>query len=362
MTETRIKYEPEVVTAPGETLADILEERGMTQMDLARRMGRPPKTISLIVNGKAAITPDTALELQRVLETPAAYWLNHEAHYRAYLSRQQEEERLTEWHDWLDHFPVNELKRLRKLPDLYSRGRNKNILLRSLLEFFGVNSPAQWDAVYGKMQLAYRQSMPDRSDPFATATWLRLGEIQAFDVPSARFDRAAFEQSLQAIRALTVRTPEEFDAELKRLCAESGVVLALVPAIPRARVSGAARWINNRALIQLSLYGKMNDRFWFTFFHEACHLLRHSSKLVFLDDWSDSAHSDEEQEADQFAADMLIPRRYSDSLSELGSELSIREFAAQMGIHPGIVVGRLQHEGLIGYHEFNNLKDAYVLQ
>ncbi len=361
MTETRIKYEPEAVTAPGETLSDLLEKRGMTQSELAQRMGRPPKTISLIVNGKAAITPETALELQRVLETPAAYWLNHDANYRAYLARQQEEEQLEDWRDWLDQFPVNELKRLGHLPDLYSRGRNKIILVRALLEFFGVNSPTQWEAVYGGLQLAFRQSKPDRSDPFSTAAWLRLGEIQAFDAPSARFDRSAFEEALQEIRSLTVRSPEEFEPELKRLCAESGVILALVPAIPHASVSGAARWINYRTLIQLSLFGKKNDRFWFTFFHEACHLLRHSNKLVFLDDWSDSDPSEEEQEADRFAAEMLIPRRYDKELAALDCEATIVEFASQIDIHPGIVVGRLQHDGLISYSEFNNLKATYRL-
>ncbi len=83
------------------------------------------------------------------------------------------------------------------------------------------------------------------------------------------------------MRTLTMEPPAEFEPQLYKLCADAGVVLALVPAIPRARVSGAARWINGRPLIQLSLYGKSNDRFWFTFFHEAGHILQHSHQLVF---------------------------------------------------------------------------------
>ena len=89
MTETRIPYRPTSVTAPGETLADLLDEQGMTQPELAQRMGRPLKTINQIVNGKAAITAETSLQLEKISEISATYWLRHEAHYRAYLTREE---------------------------------------------------------------------------------------------------------------------------------------------------------------------------------------------------------------------------------------------------------------------------------
>ena len=67
------EYHPDVVSPPGETLAETLEEIGMSQSDLARRMGRPLKTINEIVQGKAAITADTALQLERVWNIPASF-------------------------------------------------------------------------------------------------------------------------------------------------------------------------------------------------------------------------------------------------------------------------------------------------
>ena len=70
---------------PGEIIAELLEERCLSQKELARRMGRPQKTINEIIHGKAALTPETAYQLEMVLGTPASYWLTHEAHYRAYL-------------------------------------------------------------------------------------------------------------------------------------------------------------------------------------------------------------------------------------------------------------------------------------
>ena len=103
------QYLPDYVSPPGETLLEVLEEIGMSQADLAERTGRPKKTISEIINGKAAITPDTALQLERVLGIPASFWNSREQKYRAFLARQQEQSRLQEQIAWLDKVPVNEM-------------------------------------------------------------------------------------------------------------------------------------------------------------------------------------------------------------------------------------------------------------
>lgn len=359
MTETRILYQPEIVTSPGETLADLLDERNMSQAELAQRMGRPVNKINEIINGKRAITPETAIQLERVLGTPSAYWLNHEAHYQAYRKRIEEDQRFEQWYEWLEQMPIARLKELGVLPPIHNRGRNKNILMRAILNFFSISSPAEWDRLYGGMRAAYRQSMPDRCDPYATAAWLRLGEKQVEVAVCADYDRQSFRVALESIRPLTLETPEVFEPRLRNLCAASGVVLALVPEIPGARVSGAARWINGRPLIQMSLYGKTNDRFWFTFFHEAGHILKHSHQLVYLDDRTQGVLSQEEKEANEFAASILIPPKFEHELAALKSKDSVIAFAQQIQIHPGIVVGRLQYEKLIPRSHMNGLKDTF---
>ncbi len=356
----KIPYQPERVSHPGETVADLLEEQNMTQTELAQRMGRPFKTINEIINAKAAITPETALQLEKVLGAPARYWLNHEANYRAWLARQKEEEVLEKWHDWLDKMPVQALKAEKILPALHNRGKNRNTLLRELLHFFGVASPIEWDEIYGQLHIAYRRSQPELSDPNSIATWLRLGELQAAKCQSTPFQREQFLNALKKIRSLTVEPPEIFEPNMKKLCAAAGVTLILTPAIPRSRVSGAARWLNNRPLIQLSLYGKKNDRFWFTFFHEAAHILFHDHKLVFLDDSDDGDWSQEEKEANNFAQESLIPSKYTNILPTLNSKESVRHYAQQIGIHPGIVVGRLHHEQLIDPSWMNELRDTFA--
>lgn len=360
MTDNQYAYLPDVVSVPGETLKELLDERGMTQKDLAVRTGRPLKTINEIVKGKAQITPETAVQFERALGLPAAFWNEREAHYRGFLARVEADKLAERWLCWLDELPLKEMMAARALPPTRLTPAVRHRLLDAALMFFGVASPDEWRKVYSKPQAAYRRSMSRNCDVGAVAVWLRLGELEAQRCDCADFDSRTFQGALGEIRNLTLLDPEKFLPTLNRLCAKSGVVLALVPGLPRAHVAGAARWINKRALIQLSLYGKFNDRFWFTFFHEACHILKHGRGEVFLDDLSGSGGQSEfEKEADAFAANILIPPARASALSLLRTEQAVRQFASSIGIHPGIVVGRLQHDGYLPFIAMNKLKVKY---
>ena len=123
-----------------------------------------------------------------------------------------------------------------------------------------------------------------------------------------------------------------------------------------AGVSGATRWITkDKALIQLSLKYKSDDQLWFTFFHEAGHILLHGKKQVFVE-FGISNATDEEQEANAYARDILIPPEVRPRLPYLRTRTQIQEFARSLGIAPGIVVGRLQHDDLVFKSAFNDLK------
>ena len=201
------------------------------------------------------------------------------------------------------------------------------------------------------MQVSFRRSRADQSDIGAISAWLRMGERLAEREQATRYDRQRFLAAIPEMRALTTLPPESFEPALRRLFADCGVTFVLVPAIPGAHVSGVARWLNaNRPMVQLSLYGKSNDRFWFTLFHEAAHLLLHAQekKAVFLDD-PDHADMDsaQESEANAWAADVLIPAVHREALAALKTKESARAFATQIGIHPGIVAGRLHHDRII---------------
>ncbi len=103
------EYHPDYVSSPGETLLETLDTIGMSQVELAKRMGRPVKTINEIIQKKAAITAETALQLEQVLHIPASFWLKREQQYRESLARLAEEQRLTDWVEWLKEIPIREM-------------------------------------------------------------------------------------------------------------------------------------------------------------------------------------------------------------------------------------------------------------
>ncbi|MCC5638679.1 HigA family addiction module antidote protein [Nostoc sp. CHAB 5844] len=365
MTKTTRPFTPDWVSSPGDTIADVLEERDWTQAELAERLGYTTKHVSLLINGKAPITEETALKLERVLGSTAAFWLRYEAQYRAALARKEEENCLKEWTSWLDHLPVKELMNRGVIPKCSLIAKNKPGVVKSLLHFFGVASPDEWRSCYAGMEVFFRRTHEEQSDVGAISAWLRLGEIEAEKLDCPKYSKPKFEKAVREIRALTVLLPEEFKPRIQRLCREAGVVLVLVPSIKMAQVSGVARWLNpHKALIQLSLYGKTNDCFWFNFFHEAAHILLHNKENIFLDEWDsgESLKSEQEQEANQWAQKFLIPPEYEGELAQLKSKNDVIDFANRIGIHPAIIVGRLQYNHLIDHSWMNGLKVSLCFQ
>lgn len=356
--ETKNQYQPDFVSPPGETLADVLEDRDMTQAQLAIRMGRPKKTINEIIQGKAAIVPETALQLERVLGVPAGFWLAREQHYRESVARRAAAEDLGGWTRWANDLPLAEL---RKRGWVTGTGDGAD-MVRECLEYFGVASPTQWKQVYHQPLAAFRKSTKVAVDDTALACWVRRGELLAGTIATAPYDETRFMGVLHRARAWTHQQAEEFAPQLQRSCADAGVAVVFVAELKNTPVSGIARFLSQqRALIQLSHRYKTNDHFWFSFFHEAAHILLHSSRLIFLD-IDDGSTEPLEVEANRFAADHLIPaadyERFRSDLADTSpSRGEIEAFAASIGVDPGVVVGRLQHDGLLSWKSpLNKLK------
>lgn len=362
MTELTHPFTPDWVSPPGDTILDLLLERDWTQSQLSERLGYTTKHISQLINGKAPIHEETALKLERVLGSTAGFWLNREAQYRAQLAKMEEQDRLEDWNPWLDELPVKDIMQQGVIPKRRIDAKNKPGIVRELLHFFGVASPDDWRTFYVGMECAFRRTREAQSNVGAISVWIRQGEIISERLDCPKYNKWKFEKAVRQIRTLTELEPQEFRPAMEKLCWEAGVVFVLVPSIPRAHVSGMARWLNpHKAMIQLSLYGKQNDRFWFTFFHEVAHILLHDKKDIFLDEWDGGVKlpSQQEEEADLWAREFLIPPQYEAELPKLKSKDAVVEFAKQVGIHPGIVVGRLQHEQLIEPTWMNGLKVSY---
>ena len=356
--KTRFEFQPDYAIHPGETLAETLGELGMSQAELAQRTGRPLKTINEIVQGKAAITADTALQLERATGVPASFWNNAQRNYEAALAQQSEYKELECQLEWFRQFPIKPLVEFGWL----QKANDEIEQMRHLLTFFGVAGVSEWENLWRKPQAAFKKSFAFESSQLAVAAWLRQGERLAHNTETNRFDKSLFVKALQKIRGLTISDPEVSVPEVRRLCAEAGTAVVFVPEVTGARAYGATRWLSHdKAILQLSLRGKTDYFLWFTFFHEAAHILKHGRKDVFIEVPSGSIDKEIEQkekQADSFAANFLIPASSFRKFRASGpfTNARIRRFADAVGIAPGIVVGRLQHEGLIKFNEHNDLK------
>jgi HTH-type transcriptional regulator/antitoxin HigA len=352
-------FAPDYVVPPGATVADLLEEHGMTQTELARRLGVSLKHVNQVVKGVASISAELALGLEKVFGVSAAFWLNRESLYQAEIARREEWRDLARKEEWARQFPVSELKRRGLIP-ADARGP---ALVGALLHFFGIATPRQWT----DPRVAYRKSLKFESDPYALSAWLRAGELEANEIDCEPYDAEKFLDVLQVARSLTRDDPSEWHPRLVEACASAGVALAVVDVFPKARVNGATRWLTpTKALIQLSVRYRWEDIFWFTFFHEAGHVVLHRKRESFIEPERRRAGdvSGEwlrfEQEADRFASKTLIPQEYQRVLKTLRLG-DVERFAKQLGIAPAIVVGRLQHERLLPFNTGNALRRRLII-
>lgn len=344
---------PDRAIHPGVYLGEEIEARGMTQSELARRMERPVQVINEVVRGHKAISNETALGLERVLNTPARVWLNLQSMYEIAIARRDEQEALESQADWLERFPVKEMRKR----DWIRGGDSAADQVRGLLQFFGLQSFAGWSD--RQEAVAFRISPKAKTDQFALHAWVRRGEVEGRSVPTEPYDEARFRDALAEIRGMTTR--DDFWDPMRELCASAGVALVAVREFPKTGAQGVARWLTpEKALIQINLRYRWADIFWFTFFHEACHVLSHPRKSVFVDA-RNSEKDDREADADRFAANFLIPQEEWESFAGSGphARTKVQRFASRTGIAPGIVVGRLQHEKLIQHNRLNELRTQF---
>jgi hypothetical protein len=220
--------------------------------------------------------------------------------------------------------------------------------VRSLLQFFGIASFSALDVQ--QAALGFRLTGSHKVDYGALLAWMRRGELEGTELKTREFNRSRFQQTLVVARSLTNQPPHLAWPEVQRSCAQAGVAAIVVKEFDRLGANGVARWLTpQKALIQLNLRYQWTDIFWFTFFHEAAHILMHESRSVFVELDGNPRHDAREAEANHMAEELLIPADEWEQFvlrSEFDQQ-SIVESANAIGVHPGIVVGRLQHLGLV---------------
>jgi HTH-type transcriptional regulator/antitoxin HigA len=331
-------FEPDFAVSPGETLKEVMASLNMAQKELAIRTGLTVQSLNRIFKGNQPISYETANKLELATGVPARMWNNLEAQYREQLAKAKERKQLENDLDWLKTIPTKELIQRKAIEPQ----KDNVLLLRETLKFYGLSSVSAWNDIWTNPAVAARRSSCFETCPGPASAWIRLGEIQAHRIDCLPFDKNAFIRALEEIRLLTIKGPKEFIPETIQLCADSGVALAMVREMKKVPWHGATKWLSaSKAMVLLNLRGKMEDQFWFSFFHEAGHVLYDSKKDLYINDGT--IDDPREHKANEFAANILIPRHRDPEIALLRAKEDVIRLANELIISPGIVAGRFQH-------------------
>lgn len=349
----------ELVCPPGETIREMLEDKGMTQEELSIRLGMSTKHVSQIITGKKPITYNSALRLESVFNVPASFWNNLERIYREKIVRQEQAQKFENEIAILRQIPLKQLTEYGYIEPATATV-DKIALLRSFLGVSDLN-------YVGKLmeRVAFRKSDRATLSVYALAAWIRMCEIDTDTIDVEKFKREKLQKLIPTIRSKIGQNPQEFVPALTAILASCGVAFSIVRRLPRAPVQGMTKHTKDRVILGMTLRGKSADIFWFSLFHELGHILLHDKKDIFLDLEAETHDCQKEIEANQFAAETIIPsEQYQDFLKSSCFDLnSVSEFAHRISIHPCMVVGKLQREGFARYDDamLNSVKIRYEL-
>ncbi len=322
----------------------------MGPKEFALRTGKPEKTIIAVMNGKSSIMPDMALLFESVTKIPADFWLRLQRSYDEFIAREKRQQVIDKAVAWAKRFPVADMIKKEWLSPVESWQEKAN----EMLAFFGFANHGAWEDYYFKQQLkvAFRISLAHTNEAYAISAWLRKGELDAALLSARPYNEKRFRESLLELRSVMASQPIDYFQQLQSICLHAGVKVVHTPCINKAPICGSTRWLGDTPFIQLSGRYKRNDSFWFTFFHEAGHILLHGKKDIFLEN---VVYSDKEQLKEEEANDFA--RKWTLSLdqeAELLSALPLQEsevplYATKFNTHPAIIVGRLQHLKKVSY-------------
>jgi HTH-type transcriptional regulator/antitoxin HigA len=349
-----IERAPAEVFSPGELIKDEIEARGWSQIELAEVLGRPGRLVSELIAGKRAITPETAKGLGQAFGTGAQFWLNMESSYQLSKVKGDSSNAVARRAKLYEMAPVKEMTRRAWIQPT----DNIDVLERSVYNFYGMPS---LDAPIPQMVHAARKSSSYEEIKAPEAAWLcRVRQLaEAMEVKS--FSEVAFASVFGQLKSML----RDVDAvrQVPGVLAGAGVRFLIVETLPTTRIDGVCLWLDPESpVIALSLRYDRIDAFWHTLLHECAHVKYRDGLAgdIYLDidlvgdeAGSSAAKPEAELKADEFAASFSIPRveleGFISRVRPLFSKTRIQGFAAKLNVHPGLVVGQLQHRGVIPY-------------
>lgn len=356
-------YESIAAFHPGYYIADIIEDMGINQKEFAIRLGVSEKLISDLVSGQINMSNSTALKLSNMLGTSVSVWLNLQKAYDEKVLEIEQQVFMDKQKDYVDN--IIDYSYFVKL-GVVNATKDAAEKVRNLWTYFKI---ADFNAFKNADLLVnYRCGISEVKEKniINAQAWLQTAINIASEFKTPDFDEKKLKGFLPEIRNMTIQSPSTFLPRLKEIFCECGVRFILLPYLKNSGINGAVKWLDSKTVVLA-----MNDRrcyadtFWFTLFHEIKHILQHKIKTTFISssdkDWP-IIENEHEGEADKFSQDYLIPpNEYQKFLERAGvlSDYVIREFAKTIGIHPGVVVGRLQHDNKLPANRCSNMRERY---
>lgn len=340
-----IEYNDTVAFHPGYYIKEIVVESGLTQEDFAKRLDTTPKNLSLLIRGEQSLSIDIAMKLSRMIGTSVNYWLNLQNAYDALIAEFKSQEELIEERKVFDFFDYKYFRENYGLPDL---PRKKDEQIKALREFLNVATLT----VFTKrdMAVSFRSSTEslEEASTVKANTMVQIATNKALAVEAPKFNKKKFEEAVQYALTLT-KNHNEFYPLIRDAFREAGVVFVIMPNLSGSKINGATKKIGDNIMLMVNDRRFYSDSFWFTLFHEIGHIINGDYGISF-----EKESGEQEFAADLFAEDSLIPReQYRDFVASGRFGLNdIIHFADSINRDPGIVLGRLQNDGLVGFDDW----------
>ncbi|MBO4356345.1 MAG: HigA family addiction module antidote protein [Clostridia bacterium] len=348
---------------PGYYIAELIEDAGISQTEFAVRLGTTPKNVSTLVNGQTTLSNDIAKKLSAMTGTGVEVWLNIQMEYDKKKIEIEKAKDFDAQKEIMSVIDYGYFVRYANLPQTVSiPERIHNLCGYLMISDLRILANPDFLVSYraGRSALLPENMINSRA-------WLQTAINKSKDIKTAPYNPDKLRSHLPELRSMTVRSPEEFVPRMREIFSQCGVAFVLLPHLKNSGVNGAVKWINGeRVVLAMNTRGAYADRFWFTLFHEVRHVFQQKIKTVFISGTSDELdeiNASLEEDADRFASDFLIPgAKYAHwSPDRYVSDSEIVAFAESVGIHPGIVAGRLQHDKIIPENRCSGLKEKYTI-
>lgn len=357
-----MNFEPNWASSPGNTVVRLMCKKGISHYQMAERMELDQSAFNEFLNGNIEISNYLAEILSTELGSSKQFWLNRYTQFKLDLKRlHKDSNEPVDDANWAEKFPIKSMKEFGWIPDVFG-----SELKSALLSFFSCSDTQHWRSKYedGIGKVAFRTSFSFAADEHATLTWLRCGELENQAVSFPNYQREKFIELLPRIKRLSAfKHPNIFFPKLKIMCANVGVAISSARCPEGCRASGAS-WIDEKNVphIHLSFRYLSEDHFWFTFFHEAAHVILHGGQHIDVDgaDPSFLNGTDKEAEANTYASELLVEKEiWRHELLRKLTKVNVKKAARLAEITPGILIGQMQKRGIIEQNKFNYFKRRY---